>query len=236
MFKLIKSIFNKNNKSETKKNIIASYNRPPSISNKLPWMEYDPQNKCFLLDDGKSVGAVFELADVASEARPDSFLEQLQKGLQGLFQDVFPQYFDNESPWIIQFFVQDELNLKSPAEAFKNYIKPAARNSKFSNEYLKLISEHFNLLSQPQGLFVDTKVSGLPFCGRQRKIRAGVTYLCVIHMSLIKVVYCAVAICLEYNYQSYYRFMADNVVPSILLLHFITEVVNHFNRRRKLSS
>lgn len=56
MFKLIKSIFNKKYKSETKKNIIASYNRLPSISNKLPWMEYDAKNKCFLLDDGNSVG------------------------------------------------------------------------------------------------------------------------------------------------------------------------------------
>ena len=68
-------------------------------------MEYDSQNKCFPLGDGKSIAAVFELGDVPSEARPDEYLIQLQEGLQGVFQDVFPPYFDDESPWIIQFFL-----------------------------------------------------------------------------------------------------------------------------------
>lgn len=63
-------------------------------------MEYDPEGQCFLLDDGRSVGAMFELSDIASEAKPEEYLTQLQKGLQGVFQDVFPAYFDNESPML----------------------------------------------------------------------------------------------------------------------------------------
>jgi conjugative transfer ATPase len=156
---------------ETKKNVAKSYQQPPSISEKLPWMEYDPASQCFLLDDGRSVAAVFELGDVASEAKPDTYLEQLRIGLQGVFQDVFPAYFDNESPWIVQFFVQDELTLKPFYQSCVDYIKSAVQEMEFTQHYLELIKSHTDLLTQPQGLFVDNKVSGIVFRGKRRRVR-----------------------------------------------------------------
>lgn len=157
---------------ETKRAVAKSYQRPPSISEKLPWMDYDPENQCFLLDDGRSVAAIFELGDVPSEARPDAYLAQLQIGLQGVFQDVFPAYFDNESPWIVQFYLQDELSLKRFYEDCESYVKPAARGTEFSKHYLSLLQGHCALLTQSKGMFVDTKVSGTVFRGKVRKIRA----------------------------------------------------------------
>jgi conjugative transfer ATPase len=149
----------------------TSYTRPSSLSEKLPWMEYSTQKKYFLLDDGKSVAAIFEINDVASEGRSENYLSQLHKGLQGLFQDVFPQYFDNESPWIVQIFVQDELSLKQHLTNCENYATSGAKDSEFTQHYLEQLKSHADLLTQPEGAFVDTKVSGLPFRGKYRKVR-----------------------------------------------------------------
>ena len=47
----------------------ALYARPPSFTDFLPWVEYLPESRCFLLDDGVSVGALFELTPAGTEAR-----------------------------------------------------------------------------------------------------------------------------------------------------------------------
>lgn len=170
MLKLFTAKFGIN--PETKRAVAKSYQRPSSISEKLPWMDYDLESQCFLLDDGRSVAAIFELGDVPSEARPETYLAQLQVGLQGVFQDVFPPYFDNESPWIVQFYLQDELSLKSFYERCKDYVKTAAKNTVFTASYFGLLKEHTALLTQAKGMFVDNKVSGTIFRGKVRKIRA----------------------------------------------------------------
>ena len=44
------------------------YRRPPSFTDLLPWVEYLPESRSFLLEDGISVGALFELMPVGTEA------------------------------------------------------------------------------------------------------------------------------------------------------------------------
>lgn len=159
-------------RSPTEKEVADAYRRPPSLSDKLPWAEYLSEEQCFLLSDGKSVGAMFELSDVSSEARSADYLEQLRRGLQGVFQDVFPQYFAEEEPWIVQFYIQDELSLQPFLRTFENYIQPQAKDTLFSQHYLKAMQEHVGYMTQPQGIFVDEKVSGNIFRGKLRRIRA----------------------------------------------------------------
>ncbi len=156
----------------TKKQAASWYQRPPSISQKLPWREYDAAGQCFLLQDGKSVAAAFELCDVPSEARTDAYLQQLRDGLQGIFQDAFPEYYDDESPWILQFFVQDELSLSRYYQSFLDYIKPAARDQHYTKVYMEMMRTHLNYITKPSGLFVDDKVSGNIFRGKVRRVRA----------------------------------------------------------------
>ena len=45
------------------------YRRPPSFTDLLPWAEYLPESRSFLLEDGISVAALFELTPVGTEAR-----------------------------------------------------------------------------------------------------------------------------------------------------------------------
>lgn len=43
----------------------ALYTHNPSFTDHLPWVEYLDTEQCFLLDDNRSVGAVFELLPIA---------------------------------------------------------------------------------------------------------------------------------------------------------------------------
>jgi conjugative transfer ATPase len=159
-------------RSPSLKEVKSSYYRAPSLSDKLPWVEYCSSTKTFPLADGRSFAAVFELGDVASEARSDSYLTQLQQGFQGIFQDVFPLYFNDESPWIVQFYIQDELSLLSLNKALQNYIQPPVLETNYTQHFLELMQEHTAFLTQPQGIFRDEKVSGNLYRGKQRRIRA----------------------------------------------------------------
>ena len=40
--------------------------RPPSFTDLLPWVEYLPESRAFLLEDGMSVGALFEITPVVN--------------------------------------------------------------------------------------------------------------------------------------------------------------------------
>jgi hypothetical protein len=52
----------------TNATIKRHYDRPPSFTDLLPWMEYIPECKAFLLEDGVSLGALFEVTPVGCEA------------------------------------------------------------------------------------------------------------------------------------------------------------------------
>jgi conjugative transfer ATPase len=159
-------------KPQSVKDIKNSYKKPASISLKLPWVEYDPGSQTFPLADGKSVAAVFELGDVPSEARPEEYLLQLQEGLQGLFQDIFTGYFDDGSPWILQFYCQDELSFSNFYKDCMGYVKESAVDTEFTKSYFNDFKEHCAFMTKSEGMFVDDKVSGNVFRGKVRKVRA----------------------------------------------------------------
>ena len=64
------------------------YTVPPSFTDLLPWCEYLPNHQAFLLEDGRSVGAVLEITPVGCEARPPSFMAELHQGLLGMLSNV----------------------------------------------------------------------------------------------------------------------------------------------------
>jgi hypothetical protein len=82
------------------------YRRPDAFTDLLPWVEVDPRTKAILLDDGISVGALFELVPVSCEARPEAFLTTLRDQIQGVITEAIPEA--DGAPWILQLYVQDE--------------------------------------------------------------------------------------------------------------------------------
>jgi len=146
------------------------YRRPGSFTDLLPWVEYDPTTKAFLLDDGISVGALFELLPVSSEARPEGFLTALREQIQGVITEAIPE--EDGSPWILQLYVQDEPALTGLDRQLRQYALARAGEQRFTRHYLELLHAHLQQISRPGGLFVDEAVTGTRWRGQIRRVRA----------------------------------------------------------------
>ncbi len=156
-------------KPPTRDRIRQSYERPTSFTNLLPWLEYSADSKCFLLDDGYSVGALFKLDTVGSEARTPEFLSDLRDKLQTVLTSL-PEEMD--SPWIFQLYLQDEADLGETLDVVRDYVHPRARNSELTDAYLDVLDQHLKNISRSGGLFLDKTVTGTPWRGQKRVVRA----------------------------------------------------------------
>ncbi|HEJ9661919.1 TPA: conjugative transfer ATPase [Proteus mirabilis] len=153
----------------TQEAVKSLYPNHPSFIDFLPWVEYLSNSQCLLLDDGVSVGAVFEAIPVGTEGRTETRLEEIRDIVEDAFQDSFEER--DSHPWVIQFFCQDEAEPSEYLDKLRHYIKPWAQGSVFTTEYLQIIERHMRGLSVPQGLFVDKAVTGAPWRGQQRRTR-----------------------------------------------------------------
>ncbi len=100
------------------------YRRPPSFTDLLPWAEYLPDSWTFLLEDGISAGALFELTPVGTEARTPRFMAELRDAIQTALTDAIPERDD--SPWILQVHVQDAPSLEAFQREVADYVHPDA--------------------------------------------------------------------------------------------------------------
>ncbi len=148
----------------------ALYARPPSFTDLLPWTEYLPESRAFLLEDGVSVGALFELTPVGCEARTPRFLAELRDAIQAALTDAIPEV--DEAPWILQLYVQDEPSLSALLRDVEAYLPAASGENAYSRDYLSLLRAHCARISRPEGLFEDTAVSGTVWRGQVRRVRA----------------------------------------------------------------
>lgn len=71
------------------------YHASPSIIDYLPWVEFPDEEECLLLEDGISVGAVYDVTPVATEGRTDDRLEQIRDTVEDALQDSFDEYDEN---------------------------------------------------------------------------------------------------------------------------------------------
>ncbi|PVZ81197.1 conjugative transfer ATPase [Serratia sp. S1B] len=147
----------------------AIYPNNPSFVDYLPWAEYLPQNQCLLLDDGVSVGAVFEIVPVGTEGRTPERLEEIRDVVEDALQDSFDER--DSHPWVIQFFCQDETDVTRYLDQLRGYIKPWAQGSAFTEAYLREMAHHMRGIAVPAGLFIDKAVTGAPWRGQQRRTR-----------------------------------------------------------------
>ena len=146
------------------------YDRPPSFTDLLPWVEYDPDSQTFLLEDGVSVGVLLEIIPAGTEARTPRFMQQLRDAVQTALTDAIPE--EDDAPWILQVYVQDEPSLQAFAEEVGAYAQPGARDSAFTRSYRDTFSQHLARITRPGGLFEDTAVTGGRWRGQVRRVRA----------------------------------------------------------------
>ena len=155
--------------------------RPPSFTDLLPYVSYAPKDEVFVLRDGSTIGALFELGPVPTEAQASEYLieraTKVQEALQAL-----PEADD--SHWIVQFFLADDRDISGLNTYLRDYIakqherypqrQKEILESPYTQAVLKEFEKHLALVSRPQGLFVDTLVSGQAWRGQQRRVRCTV--------------------------------------------------------------
>lgn len=145
------------------------YERGPSFTNLLPWLDYEPTRKVFLLDDGRSLGALFELRAAGAEARPQAWLVELRDKLMTVLAGSLPE---TDPPWVVQFYVQDEGRLDTVVEQMRAYARPDAHPQRHSETWFGLLAAHLKDVSRAGGLFEDRLVTGGPWQGKRRRVRA----------------------------------------------------------------
>ncbi|EOO0450330.1 TPA: conjugative transfer ATPase [Escherichia coli] len=153
----------------TQEEEVRVYHAGPSVIDFLPWVEYLDEAQCLLLDDGMSVGAVYDVTPAATEGRTEERLEQIRDMVEDALQDSFDEY--DTHPWVVQFFCQDENDVDAYLDYLKGYVKPHAQGTAFTEAWLGEMECHLRGISRPEGLFTDTLVTGQPWRGQQRRTR-----------------------------------------------------------------
>lgn len=145
------------------------YATGPSIIDHVPWGEYLPEHQCILLDDGISVGAVYELTPVGTEGRPESRLEEIRDVVENALQDSIPELDSHQ--WVVQFFCQDDSDLSAYMDSIRGYVRPRAQGTAFTEAWLNEQERHLKNVAAEKGLFVDETVTGAPWRGQIRRTR-----------------------------------------------------------------
>ncbi|HCL5282832.1 TPA: conjugative transfer ATPase [Salmonella enterica] len=153
----------------TQDGVRSLYPNNASFIDFLPWVEYLPESQSLLLDDGFSVGAVFEVVPVGTEGRTGERLEEIRDIVEDALQDSFDER--DIHPWVVQFFCQDETDVTEYIDKLRGYVKPWAQGTAFTAAYLHEMERHMRGIAVPKGLFIDKAVTGAPWRGQQRRTR-----------------------------------------------------------------
>ena len=152
--------------------------RPPSFTDLLPYVSYAEDDQLFVMRDGETLGALFELTPVATEAQPETYLLERARKVQQALQ-ALPEL--ESHPWIVQFFVNDDRNIDPLNQVFSDYVLDQHKDnpergqeilhSEYTQSVLQQFRDHLQQVSRPQGLFTDTQVTGQAWRGQQRRVR-----------------------------------------------------------------
>lgn len=143
--------------------------RPPSFIDLLPWMDYEPDTMDFILEDGRSRAALFELIPTPTEGRSPAFLQRQGEAIQAVLNGAFPEV--ERGHWVLQLFVQDDSDIEAVLAQLEAYIAPEIRRTPFTQDYLARMRAHLANVAREQGYFNDT-LSGTRFRAKLRRTRA----------------------------------------------------------------
>ncbi|OCG64150.1 conjugative transfer ATPase [Gilliamella sp. wkB18] len=152
-----------------KNNFLYDKNGQKSIIDYLPWLEFDDEQRSILLEDGRSVGAVFEIIPYGTEAKPMSKLRSISDIVTNSIQDSFDERDNN--PWVQQYFCQDEDNLEDYITQLRQYPRSHAKGTEFTEKWLDIMEEHLHGITKENGLFFDNTVTKTPWRGQIRRTR-----------------------------------------------------------------
>ena len=144
----------------------AMYRPRRSFVDHLPWVEV-LEDGTVVLEDGHSLGAVWEMEPCGTEGRSREWLAEIRDGVQDVLQDTFAEL--DAAQWVLQTFTWRELDLSGPAEGFSDYVAGAGGGgSRFSSRYVDMVGRHYRGVARPGGLFRDRLTQSAWRGARQR--------------------------------------------------------------------
>mgnify|MGYP002700333958 CR=1 FL=1 len=148
------------------------YRRPVSLSEWLPWVDYDEASQTFTLEDGFSAATMFEISGVSTEARSSQFLQEVQANIQTCINHTIPAH---DNPFVLQCFVSDEDSLSALSQSLQTYTDTNCRDTPehrmLSQHFVGRMQRHFKRMTQSEGLFEDVTVTGGNWRGKVRRVR-----------------------------------------------------------------
>ncbi|OBW98226.1 conjugative transfer ATPase [Gallibacterium anatis] len=153
----------------TNKAYQQTFQQCSSFVARLPWVEFIDDENAVLLEDGQSLGAVFDIKPIGTEGRSVEYLSQLRTQIKDALQDSFEER--DSHPWVVQFYCQDDDVASDYRDVLAQYIQPNAQGSAFSKAWLNLMGKHLHDIAKPEGLFIDTKITNTPWRGQLRRTR-----------------------------------------------------------------
>ncbi|EBL8291857.1 conjugative transfer ATPase [Salmonella enterica] len=153
----------------TQQAVDASYQKGPSFADLLPWVEFQDDSQTLLLDDGRSVAAVYDITPVGTEGRSQQHLAEIRDIVKDALQDSFDEL--DCYPWVVQFFCQNEDDFSGYIRKLRDYVTPAAKGSAFTEAWLSEMDSHLRGITRSGGLFFDDVVTKTPWRGQLRRTR-----------------------------------------------------------------
>jgi len=148
------------------------YRHPASLSDWLPWVDYEAATETFTLEDSFSAAAMFEITGVSTEARSSKFLEEVQANIQTCINHTIPAH---DNPFVLQCFVSDEDSLSALSQSLNTYAESHCRQTPehrlLASNFVGRMQRHFKRMTQSTGLFEDSTVTGGSWRGKVRRVR-----------------------------------------------------------------
>lgn len=145
--------------------IARQYHRGKSFTDFLPFVEYLPDSRMFLLEDCRSVGAAFEFRTLNVEGFPLQSKAKIRDQLMNALNDSIPRIPDN--PWVLECFFSNTYSLGSAIEDICNFNRKNLHNDPLKEAFNNLNRKHLEGVAGEKGIFVDTQVTGMKFGGKE---------------------------------------------------------------------
>ena len=146
------------------------YRPQRSFVDHLPWVEALAGEDAILLEDNRSVGAVFEVQPRGTEGRSEAFLSSVRDNLEDALQDVFDEH--DHGPWVLQTYTFNILELSNFVERIRDYVHERAQGTEYTEAYLELLEQHYKAVCKPGGLFFDEEVTKTQWSGTEQRTYA----------------------------------------------------------------
>lgn len=127
-------------------------------------------NGIFYFRDIERLGCACKITPISLESSSQETQEEIFESITFAMSNSIPNEYKNL--WLSQMFVVKNQSNDVVYNSIKKYIKKDNLNTKFSQNYLKVVQDHLKDLSNPKGAFID-KNTGRPWALTQLEV-----YLC----------------------------------------------------------